>query len=322
MHLSGILKDCKRPELFHGPETLSTLEQLLPQYQNVLLFTGEAGFSLSGAAEFFTRYETKQHLHRFSYSGKALPIEDVERIYQNIDTGRKWDAVVAVGGGTVMDMAKIIAVAVSNRCQSVEEVITDKGLENNLHLIFIPTTAGTGSETTSFAVVYKNKRKLSIDRKTLLPHQAILDPVLLEKLSAEILNATVLDALAQAIESSWAKATTTESRRFSRMAIRLVLDNIEAKQSCERLEGLLMGSHLAGKAINITRTTLSHSISYPFTAHYGVPHGIAVFLTLAKVAELNFNANPENLQEGLEMSHIHETFSLLFDVFGVADIHV
>ncbi|MCP5049655.1 MAG: phosphonoacetaldehyde reductase [bacterium] len=308
---------------FSGEGAIYELDRFLTGYKGVLLFNGKKGFHASGAADYFAEVKEKLKgavtIRDFSYSGKALPMEDVDAIYKEVraNAGAETDLVIAVGGGTVMDLAKIIGVAYSNGCENAQEVISGKELENSLDLLFIPTTAGTGSEATSFAVVYQDKVKLSIDRKSLLPGYVVLDPLLLKGLPDGVLNTTILDALSQAIESAWAKAATDESREYSKQAIRLILDNISKENTSDRLSGLQSAAHLAGKAINITRTTLSHSISYPFTAHFDVPHGVAVFLTLAKVAELNYYATPDTLQPGLDMKHIQIAFSLLFDCFGV-----
>jgi alcohol dehydrogenase class IV len=169
-------------------------------------------------------------------------------------------------------------------------------------------------------VVYKDKVKISIDHKSLLPTYTVLDPLLLKSLPIPVLNATILDALAQAIESLWARGSTDESKEYSKEAIGLVLDNLDKKNTIERLGGLQMASHLAGKAINISKTTLSHSISYPITSHFGVPHGIAVFLTLPKVAELNYYADGDMVQQGVKTEDIRNSFSIIFSLFRVKGI--
>jgi alcohol dehydrogenase class IV len=255
-----------------------------------------------------------------SYAGKALPIEDVEEKCREVRDNPGVDLIIAVGGGTIIDIAKIISIAYSNGCAKVAEILSDRTLGNRLDLIFIPTTAGTGSEATSFAVVYRDKVKISIDHKSLLPTYVVLDPLLLKSLPTPILNSTVLDALAQAIESIWARGGTEESREYSKEAIGLILDNLDKENTIERLSGLQVASHLAGKAINISKTTLPHSISYPITSYFGVPHGIAVFLTLPNAAELNYYAAGDTVQQGVQIADIQESFSILFSLFGVDGI--
>jgi len=301
-------------------------------YRNILLFVDKIGFDLCGAADYFKTWEKKTHkknIKKISYAGKALPIDDIEKIYIDIKTGTSVaaadaDVIIAVGGGTIIDLAKIISIAFSNQCEKVEEVLDNKELENKIPLIFIPTTAGTGSETTSFAVVYRDKVKISIEHKSLLPDAIILDPLLLRSLPEPVLHSTLLDALAQATESIWAVGSTAESKEYSGKAIPLILDNIdkEDKKTIDRLSSLQQASYWAGKAINISKTTLSHSISYPITAHLRIPHGIAVFLTLAEVAKLNYFTSLENKQDKIDIEKIEQDFSLIFSLYGVKKIEL
>ena len=324
MLLSGISGNKDGTGVFSGQGALSHLEEILPRYKNILIFNDRDGFHPCGAADYFKMLEEKLAgrctFQYVSYTGKALPIEDVEGKYREVKHHREVDLMTAVGGGTIIDLAKIIATAYSNRCESAAEVLSSPNLANRMGLLFIPTTAGTGSEATSFAVVYKDKVKYSIDRPGLLPAYTILDPMLLRSLPAPILHATVLDALAQAIEAIWARDSTAETRKYARQAVRLILDNIEPKNPIERLSRLQEASHLAGKAINISRTTLPHSISYPLTSLFGVPHGIAVFLTLPGAAEFNYHATGETVQPGVSPADVKKNFSLFFSLFGVEDI--
>jgi alcohol dehydrogenase class IV len=324
MPLSAIAKANKQARTFSGEGSLNRLDDVLGKYDRVLVFNDANGFEPCGAEAYFKtaakKLEGSSHFHFFPYAGKALPLEDIEAIYKEVRKIGGAGLITAVGGGTVIDLAKIISIAYSNNCEKVAEIIENKALDNTLDLAFIPTTAGTGSEATSFAVVYKDKVKLSIDKQSLLPDWVVLDPLLLKSLPIPVLNATVLDALAQAIESAWAKGTTPESRQYSKQAIKLVMENIDKEITIDRLSKLQMASHLAGKAINISRTTLPHSISYPMTSHFGVPHGIAVFLTLAEVARLNFHAAQENLQPGLDIRHIESSFAVIFTAAAVETI--
>ena len=324
-------------KVFTGEGALSQLDSILPAYKNILLFNDKDGFHPCGAADYFNQKllqgvqgdgfleksppgRRRQSSQYVSYAGKALPIEDIEKKYREVKDNPGVDLIIAVGGGTIIDLAKIISIAYSNGCEKVEEILSDRTLRNRLDLIFIPTTAGTGSEATSFAVVYKDKVKISIDHQSLLPAYVVLDPLLLRSLPIPVLNSTVLDALAQAIESIWARGGTEESREYAKEAIGLILDHLDKENTIERLSGFQVASHLAGKAINISKTTLSHSISYPITSHFGVPHGIAVFLTLPKVAEVNYDAGEDTVQPGVQTADIQRNFSMLFSLFKVDDI--
>lgn len=324
MHLPGFSGNKDETKVFRGQGALAHLAEILPRYKSILIFNDKDGFNPCGAAGYFKALAEKLAgrcaFQYVSYTGKALPIEDVEGKYLEVKNCGGADLIIAVGGGTVIDLAKIIAIAYSNRCESASAVLSFPNLVNHVDLLFIPTTAGTGSEATSFAVVYKDKVKYSIDRPSLLPAYTILDPMLLRSLPAPVLHATVLDALAQAIEAIWARGSTAEAKEYAQQAVRLILDNIEPKNTVERLSRLQEASHLAGKAINISRTTLPHSISYPLTSYFGVPHGIAVFLTLPGAAEFNYYTTGETVQPGVNLADVEKSFSLFFSLFGVEDI--
>ncbi len=224
--------------VYHGEGAISRLDTLTGDFGNILLFTDKNGFGPCGAAAYFETLRGKPHIKNIkeiSYIGKALPIEDIEEQYAEIKTsGIEVDVIIAVGGGTVIDLAKIVSIAYSNGCKKAEEALDNPGLENNIPLIFIPTTAGTGSEATSFAVVYRDKVKISIVGPSLLPRYVILDPLLVRSLPVPILNATVLDALAQATESAWAVGSTKESKACSAKAIPLILSSLDEKEPIQR----------------------------------------------------------------------------------------
>lgn len=244
-----------------------------------------------------------------TYSGSALPVEDIQQLYDDIKENN-FSCVVAIGGGTVMDIAKIIALALSNKLERIDDILEDpSGFQNVKKLIFVPTTCGTGSEATHFAVVYKNGKKYSVAHHTIIAESVILDHSLLINLPEKIRNATVLDALSQAVESLWAKGATEESSGYAKEAVKLILKGVQSFDNIEKLKCFQKGSFLAGKAINISKTTASHAISYPLTAKFRIPHGVAVFLTLPYLAQINFNHKTSGV------------FEELFKLFNVSNIN-
>lgn len=243
-----------------------------------------------------------------TYAGTALPVQDVQRLYRQVIPER-CSIIVAVGGGTVIDIAKIIGLSVSNGLLAVENILDNPvGLANSIPTICVPTTCGTGSEATHFAVVYSCGKKYSIAHQSMRPGIAILDWRFLVALPERIRNATVLDALSQAIESIWANGSNDDSTQYAVEAIKSILRGLDATTDAERLKCLHDGSYFSGKAIDISKTTASHAISYPLTARFAIPHGIAVFLTLPGIAELNYQAGS------------CDRFELLFDLFHVHTI--
>jgi len=179
------------------------------------------------------------------------------------------DFIVAIGGGSSIDTAK--SIKYYNRV--------------DLPLMAVPTTSGTGSEATHFAVLYRNGRKHSIANERLLPDYVVLHPETLRTLPVYQKKCTMLDALCQAIESWWSKRATEESIKYSKKAIKLIINNMDGylKNDHECNKKMLVASNIAGKAINTTTTTAPHAMSYSMTSLYGLPHGHAVALCLPKV---------------------------------------
>lgn len=201
------------------------------------------------------------------------------------------DMMIAIGGGSAIDMAKLIGICGTHRGQYRELLTGNIPIRDMVApLIAIPTTAGTGSEATHFAVVYVAEQKYSVAHANVLPDYAIIDPNLTANLPASITAHTGLDALSQAVESLWSVNATAQSRVFASEALTLVLDNLEAavhRPTPDVRANMCRAAHLSGKAINISKTTAPHAISYTLTSQFGVPHGLAVALTLGAVLIYN-----------------------------------
>ncbi len=201
------------------------------------------------------------------------------------------DIMIAIGGGSAIDMAKLIGICGTHRDQYRELLTGNIPIRDKVApLIAIPTTAGTGSEATHFAVVYVGEQKYSVAHANVLPDYAIIDPNLTANLPPSITAHTGLDTLSQAVESLWSVNATAQSRVFASEALELVLDNLEAavhRPTPDVRANMCRAAHLSGKAINISKTTAPHAISYTLTSQFGVPHGLAVALTLGAVLIYN-----------------------------------
>lgn len=304
----------------YGNGALSHLEKIIREHQNIVLFYDEGAYHPSGAAQIIEPLKSRIPLHVFSYSGMALPVKDIQEIYLTVKEIDRIGLIVAVGGGTILDLAKTIALAYANKSASISALIAEEKRPNTIPLLLIPTTCGTGSEATSFAAIFKDKTKISLSHPSLRPRFKILDPNLLHSLPDNVLGPVVLDSLAQAVESIWAVAANSESQRYATQAIRLILAGLNLMDSSDRFGPFLLASHLSGKAINISKTTMCHSISYPLSSHFGIPHGVAVFLSLAKIAQLNFHVQEGSLQNGMSMDRLRKSFKIIFEAFGVETI--
>lgn len=194
------------------------------------------------------------------------------------------DAIVAVGGGSTIDVAKCIKLycKMDHGRNYLEQTCNDSGVP----LVAVPTTAGTGSESTRYAVIYYEGKKQSVTHESIIPNYAILEPLLLKSLPLYQKKCTMLDALCQGIESLWSVNSTDESIVFGKIAVQMIMDHWHGyieDNSEEDAQYIMRAANYAGQAINITQTTAPHAMSYKLTSMYGLPHGHAVALCLPEV---------------------------------------
>lgn len=200
------------------------------------------------------------------------------------------DSIIALGGGSIMDTAKAVGALVANKIDNPEKL---KGLLK-VHkrfpmLIAIPTTAGTGSETTLAAVLVneKTKDKFSINDPHVIPTLAVLDPMVLKTLPKNIIASTGMDALTHAVEAFIGKASTRKTKSYSIQASRLILENLEAfysnPLSQEPRGAMLKASYLAGSAFTRSYVGYVHALAHALGGFYNVPHGLANAILLPKL---------------------------------------
>lgn len=185
----------------------------------------------------------------------------------------------------------------------------------------VPTTAGTGSESTHFSVVYIGDEKYSLAHPSMLPDTVILDPALTESMPPYLAACTGMDAVCQAIESWWSVNSTAESREYSRQSLALGLRNLEkavTDPDRDARECMLLASNLSGRAINIARTTVAHAVSYPITSRFRVPHGHAVALTLPWFFEFNDEVDAGSVQDRRGVDHVRGVLNEILEALGVA----
>ena len=268
--------------------------------KKVLLFRGKKSYeNIKEIIEKNLKGAKVTYYSDFSTNPKK---EEIDKAIAKL--GTKFDMIIAVGGGSVMDFAK------AYRYYSKVEV----------KLVAVPTTCGTGAESTQFSVVYIEGVKTSLDDKSILPDYAIVDSQFCEKNPKYLKASTALDAYCQAIESYWAVKSTSESKEYARHAIELCRDNIVEyvnTSNSDVTENMTLASHLAGKAINISRTTASHAISYKITSDYGIPHGHAVALTIAQLCEKNLSSGKFNELKELIADNPSKYFKDLFNKIGL-----
>ncbi len=215
------------------------------------------------------------------------------------------NCIVSIGGGSAIDVAKAI---------KYYYCLNDNGVfeYKNIKHYAVPTTAGTGSESTRYAVIYKNGMKQSLTHDAIFPDYAVLNVELLKTLPLYQKKCTLLDALCHSIESIWSVNATNQSINYAQEAIDLIKNNYKNYLNGDicALESIQKAANLAGKAINISQTTAAHAMSYKLTSLYKIPHGYAVSLTLPYLWDLLIKSNFEILKlENISLNEFNSIFN-------------
>ena len=223
--------------------------------------------------------------------------------------------IYAIGGGGVLDLAKISNLFKSekNLEKKIKKNIIDISLKKNLRsLVAIPTTAGSGAEVTSNAVIYINKKKYSVENKFVKPSNYLLMPEFVEKSSFNLKSSAGFDAIAQGIESMFSLKSNNESLNYAIKSVKLSFKHyqnfLNNKNLSDTCRGMMLAANLSGKAINISKTIAPHAISYPFTSHFGISHGLAVALNFEEIIEYLY----KNKNTSISKFNLDDRFKILF----------
>lgn len=293
--------------------------------RHVLLVTGTGSYERSGARaaiEPQLRDYTVERVHGF------FPNPTVEDVDTGMDAIRRASeagppVIIGVGGGSPMDMAKLLASAAAQD-RPLQDMLAEGAplSPTQATLILIPTTAGTGSEATHFATVYKGTQKYSVAHPSLRPRWAIVDPDLCASMPPAITASTGVDALCQGIESLWAVGSTPASRDNARAAIARAMEHLEAAVSNPTPEarlGMCEAANWAGQAINVSKTTACHALSYGLTIRWDVPHGHAVATSLGEMIVFNAATSEENIIDPRGIEHVREVMAQVISLLGASD---
>lgn len=281
-----------------GNNSISVLRKFLSDHlpKSIFLVTGKDSYYSSGAHHKLEPILSAYKYYRFFDFEENPKVEDAERGIK-IFRQKKCDLIIAVGGGSVIDMAKLINIFHSKEDELSPYILSAATNSDVVPFVVLPTTSGTGSEATHFAVVYIDNKKYSVADNLLLPVLVLIDPSLTFSASSYLTAVTGLDAFAQAIESFWSINSTGKSQSYALQAAKIIWDNLpiaanentpDAKYKMSR------ASNLAGKAINISKTTAPHALSYAFTSYFNLAHGHAVSLFLPFFIDYHTTVNEEN----------------------------
>ncbi len=282
----------RMPELISKEGSIYILPKYLKMegFKKVLIITTE-GFikrgTLNGLFE-------KIHNAKIEYVifNDVKPDPTIECIEEAVKVYRREDCegIIAIGGGSVMDAAKIVGARIVKPRQSVKEMTGLFKIRKKLPpLYLVPTTAGTGSEVTVAAVITdsSNHYKYPISDTCLLPKFAVLDPILTLGLPKNLTASTGMDALTHAVEAYINKFASKQSKKYAKDAIKIIFDNlIKAYNNGEDIEAreqMLLASYYAGAAFTKAYVGYVHAIAHGIGGLYGVPHGRANAIILPVV---------------------------------------
>ena len=263
------------------------------------------------------------------YFTDFTPNPKYEQICKGIDLFKSegCDAILAIGGGSPMDVAKCIKLAVlaDEGINAIIPPMVNKNVVidgNKIPFIAIPTTAGTGSESTHNAVMYYEGTKQTVTNDGILPDYAILEPSVLKTLPLYQKKCTMMDALCQGIESWWSVNSTDESKEYSKKAVELIIQNWEKYifgNDDEAAANIMLGANYSGRAINIAQTTAAHAMSYKITSLYGLPHGHAVAVCLPEIWEYMVD-NMDKCRDPRGKEYLDDIFRQISLSMGCKDV--
>lgn len=231
------------------------------------------------------------------------------------------DSIMAVGGGSAMDVAKCIKLFAGFPGNGVDgSWLSENNASKDIPFIAMPTTAGTGSEATRFAIIYYNGEKQSVTNDSIIPDTVLFDANALKSLPLYQKKATMCDALCHAIESYWSVSSTYESKELCKKAIRGILDNLNGylDNTDEGNQSMLMAAYEAGRAINITRTTAGHAMCYKITSLLGCAHGHSVILCV-RMLYPHMIENIEKCADFRGVDYLKDTLDELGRILGGKD---
>ena len=249
--------------------------------------------------------------------------------------GKTYDAIIGVGGGTVMDTAKTLALAIPagiSGTEGLRKFVADGQYDGIVPIpwVGIPTTSGTGSEATPWATVWDRQRecKMSCSCSRNFAVAAVIDAQFTATCPLSLTVSSALDAVCHATESFWSRHTNEITQAFSLLAIRKIrtllqpltqhLDDVQLRQDIGN------ASLYAGIAFSNTRTTVCHSVSYPLTEKFGIPHGTAAALSLGDFMAFNQKAIPryDELLAAFDCQSAEEVKQWIFSLLQIGGFSV
>jgi len=296
-------------KIVFGQNSFQTLKKFVLSQnvvKNILLVTGRSNMKKCGYVD-----QVHKMLYNWSvYHFDGVPPDPTLEVVQEVvefARPRKIELVIAMGGGSALDLGKVLAILLKNNGSPTDYLEGKRNIENpGIPLIAIPSTAGTASEVTCWATIWnkEKKKKYSLTHQWMFPDYALVDPALTVHMPPQLTAMTGLDALTHAIEAAWSRNAQPISDVFALRAIKLNRQNLKRvydhPKDLEARTNMVLASLLAGLAFNNTKTAACHSLSYPMTLNFGIPHGLAVSITIKEVIKYNNRALPGKVMQIVE----------------------
>ena len=288
-------------------------------FKKIYIICGKKSFKTSGALNFFNKINLNKDF-KIYYKYSEIPIlEELIEITKSIKFFKP-DLILAVGGGAVIDYAKIANI-IDVRSDLAKLIVNYSYPYKKKHtkLAVIPTTAGSGAEVTSNAVIYVDGIKHSFESELLIPDNFFLIPEFLISAPNKIKASAGFDAIAQALESLISKKSNDQSVDYAFRSLKVSTISYISflkRPNLRNATEMSIAANLAGKAINISKTTVPHAVSYPFTSIFNISHGHAVSLFFEKFFKFNY----DNLDKSQTSFNLKKRFDLIFNLFEVSSI--
>ncbi|OLF38337.1 iron-containing alcohol dehydrogenase [Psychrobacter sp. Cmf 22.2] len=295
----------RRPMLFVGETSCEDLCDMLISEgsSNVFIVTDAVLNKLSISAKIADYLDSKNisyHVYDGITPDPTFTVVE-EGLSQSIDA--QCDSIIAIGGGSVIDAAKMIAMAQGNKCTPQQLIGLFKAKKPSMPLYCVPTTAGTGSEATLGAVVSDDKthqKALSIDPK-MVPLAAAIDPTIMQGMPAHITADTGIDVLTHALESWMSANASVETDYYAASAVKSVMEYLSVVYkdggNLKAREEMGIAAHYGGIAFNKAGLGYVHAIAHQLGAYYSIPHGRANAIVLPYVLDVNRQACQKRLAE-------------------------
>lgn len=295
LKLAAVVLPIRDPKLIVGADSAALLGDIIAEHslKNVLIVT-TAGIAKRGHINGLMSTLDKNGIAYVVYED-VLPDPTFSVVNRGLDLYRKegCDGIVAFGGGSAMDTAKVIAIAAANNCAPEKLPGFFKGWKKPVPFFAVPTTAGTGSESTVASVISDDKtheKFFVVDSRT-IPLAVTLDPVLMLSVPPALTAATGMDALTHAIEAYIGTNGSSETDKKALEAVILIFENLPKVFSngsdVVAREAMSLASYKAGQAFTKASLGYVHAISHQLGTHYGMPHGLGNAIVLPYVLKFS-----------------------------------